>query len=82
MLIYGSFRKNVYLFSIINRLIQTEQLQDTAEEENRERRDGNQIPMRTHDQVIIQNKNGLNNNQVHNYSSIHRSERETQPIMF
>ena len=35
MLIYGSLRKNVYLFSIINRLIQTEQLQDTANEENK-----------------------------------------------
>ena len=82
LFLYGSLRKNVYLFSIINRLIQTEQLQDTTEEDNKEPRDGNQIPMSTHDQEVIHNRNRLNNNQVHNYTPIHRSERETRPTMF
>ena len=77
MLIYGSLRKNVYLFSIINRLIQTEQLQD-----NSEQRGDIQIPTSTHNQVIRQITNRLNNNQTHNYTPIHRSEMGIRPGIF
>ena len=79
MLIYGSLRKNVYLFSIINCLIQTEQLQDTANEDNNEQRDSNQIQSCTHNQT---NRNRLNNDQTHNYTPIHRSEIDMRPRMF
>ena len=82
MLIYGSLRKNVYLFSIINRLIQTEQLQDINLQDDREQRDGNQIPTSTHNQVIRQITNRLNNNQTHNYTPIHISEIGIRPGIF
>ena len=79
MLIYGSLRKNVYLFSIINCLIQSEQLQDTANEDNNEPRDSNQIQSCTHNHT---NRNRLNNDQTHNYTPIHRSEIKMRPRMF
>ena len=81
MLIYGSFRKNMYLFSIINRLIQTEQLQDTSLQGNEERRDDNQMLMNTHNQANRQSTNRLNNGQAQNYTPIHRSEIDILPRM-
>ena len=77
MLIYGSLRKNVYLFSIINRLIQTEQLQD-----NSEQRGDIQIPTSTHNQVIRQSRSRLNNDQVYSYTPVHKSEIGMRPRMF
>ena len=82
LLIYGSLRKNVYFFSIINRLIQTEQLQDTSQEDNREQRDGNQMPIASPHQIARQSSNRHTNTQHHNYTPIHRSEIEMRPGMF
>ena len=82
MLIYGSLRKNVCLFSIINRLIQTEQLQDTTNEENNERRQNNQILTFIPNQTSRENSNRHTNNQHHNYTPILRSENEMRPGIF
>ena len=82
ILIYGSIRKNLCLFSIINRLIQTEQLQDTTREKNNEHRDGNQMTRIMPDQLANHNINRHNNAQNHNYTPIHRSEDNMRPRIF
>ena len=82
MLIYGSLRKNVYLFSIINHLIQTEHLQDTANEDNIEQRDGNQMSRIMPNQAVRDISNRQNNTQHHNYTPVQRSEIEMRPRMF
>ena len=82
MFIYGSLRKNVYLFSIINCLIRTEQLKDTTPQQNDEQRDDNQIQINAPDQVSRQNANRLNNDQNQNYTPVRRSETGLLPRMF
>ena len=82
MLFYGSLRKHVYLFSIINRLIQTEQLQDTDFEDNNEQQNINQTFRSIPDKVARQCRDKLSINQVHNYNPVHKSEVDIRPRMF
>ena len=81
ILIYGSVRKNMYLFSIINSLIQSEQFQDIHHEID-EQRDIN-LNIRSHPiETSRQSRVKFNNNQTHNYTSVQLSEIKKRPRIF
>ena len=82
MLMYGSLRKNVYLFSIINSLIHTENFQIGLASENNQQKDASLMTRNLPDNIDKQNKNRLDRKQDHNYTSIQRSEIEMYPRIF
>ena len=82
MLIYGSLRKNVYLFSIINHLIQTEQFQDINSEENNEIKSNDQMSKKASNMIDTQRGTNFNMNRVHNITSIQKSEIKMCQSMF